>query len=64
MYETIEDFYDHNDFISPEEWSKAVAEDSAWVLQWYPDTPIGSYILAASTLEAIEYKLKEKNELR
>jgi hypothetical protein len=59
MYETIEEFYDHTDFISPEEWSKAVAEDSVWVLQWYPDTPIGSYIVAASTLEAIEARVKE-----
>ena len=31
---------------------KAIAEDSIWVLHWYPDTPIGFYCLAASTLEA------------
>ena len=59
VYESIEDFYDANDFILPEEWHKAVAEDSVWVLQWYPDTPIGFHRMAASTLEAIETKLKE-----
>ena len=59
VYERIEDFYDHEDFISPEEWHKAVAEHSVWVLQWYPDTPIGFHRMAASTLEAIEAKLKE-----
>ena len=59
VYENIEDFYDHEDFISPEEWHKAVAEDSVWVLQWYPNTLIGFHRMAASTLEAIEAKLKE-----
>ena len=62
VYETIEQFYDFEDFISPEEWRKAVAKDSVWVLHWYPETPIGFIRIAASTLDAIEAKLKEKNE--
>jgi hypothetical protein len=61
FYETVEKSYKAVDFVSPEEWHKAIAEDSVWVLQWYPDTPIGFYRIAASTLEAIEAKLKEKN---
>jgi len=61
VYETIEEFYDPEDFISTEEWGKAVAEDSVWVLHWYPNTPIGFIRIAASTLEAIKSKLKEKN---
>lgn len=61
VYETIEQFYDAEDFISPDEWQKALAEDSVWVLHWYPETPIGFHCIAASTLEAIETKLKEKN---
>jgi hypothetical protein len=61
VYETIEQFYNAEDFISTEEWRKAVAEDSVWVLHWYPNTPIGFNRIAASTLEAIEAKLKEKN---
>jgi len=61
VYETVEQFYDANDFISEEEWRKAIAEDSVWVLHWYPNTPVGFIRIAASTLEAIEAKLKEKN---
>lgn len=61
VYETIEEFYDIHDFISPEELQKAMAEDSVWVLQWYPDTPIGSYCLLASSLEALKAKVKEMN---
>ena len=61
VYETVEQFYGMEDFISPQEWEKAVAENSVWVLQWYPDTPIGFHRIAASTLEAIENQLKEEN---
>jgi hypothetical protein len=61
VYETVEQFYDADDFTSKEEWHKAVAEDSVWVLHWYPNTPVGFTRIAASTLEAIEAKLKEKN---
>ena len=61
VYETIENYYDGDDFISLEEWREALAKDSVWVLHWYPNTPIGFNRIAASTLEAIEAKLKEKN---
>ena len=61
VYETVEHFYEADCFVSLEEWRKAVAEDSVWVLHWYPDTPIGFHRIAASTLGAIEAKLKEKN---
>jgi hypothetical protein len=61
VYEKVEQFYEADWFVSPEEWNKAVAEDSVWVLHWYPDTPVGFYRIAASTLEAIEAELKEKN---
>jgi len=60
-YETVEEYYNREQFISDQEWEKAVATDSVWTLQWYPDTPVGFYIVSASTLEAIEAKLKEKN---
>ena len=63
VYETVEDFYEPDYFVSPEEWQKAVAEDSVWVLHWYPHTPIGFHRIAASTLEAIEQVLKEKNTI-
>jgi len=60
VYETVEQFYESDCFVSPEEWRKAVAEDNVWVLQWYPDTPIGFYRIAASTLEAIEAEVKAR----
>ena len=59
--ETVDQFYDAKDFVSPDEWGKAVVEDNVWVLQWYPETTVGFYRIAASTLYAIEAKLKEKN---
>lgn len=53
-YETAERFIADRDlaacFESPEEMRKAIETDSVWTLQWYPETPVGSYIVAASTL--------------
>jgi hypothetical protein len=59
VYETVEEFYDPEDFISPEEWLKAVKEDSVWVLHWYPNTPIGFTRIAASTLDALKNELEK-----
>jgi len=62
VYETVEDFYEVECFVSPEEFAKALSENSVWVLQWYPETPIGFHRIAASTLEALKsYFEKEKN---
>ena len=64
-YESIEDFIANRelagDFPSEEEHLKAVAEDSLWVLHWYPETPIGFHRVAASSLEAIKLALEEGN---
>jgi hypothetical protein len=59
VYYTVEQHYNPDRFVSMEEWDKAVREDSVWTLQWYPDTPIGFYLIAASSLEAIQQALKE-----
>jgi hypothetical protein len=53
VYETIEQFYEIEWFVSSEEWEKALREDSVWVLHWYPDTPIGFHRICASSLDAI-----------
>lgn len=37
---------------SEEERQKALAGNSVWTIQWYPDTPIGFYCVGASTFEA------------
>jgi hypothetical protein len=40
------------DWVSDEERAKAIATDSIWTVQWYPNTPVGFNCVAASTLEA------------
>lgn len=39
------------DFASIEAMQRAIDADSCWSVQWYPDTPIGFYIVYAPTLE-------------
>lgn len=36
---------------SQEEYDALKASDEIWEIQWYPDTPIGSYVVFAATLE-------------
>lgn len=60
VYETIEEFYEPLNFVSEKEWFKAVEANSVWKLQWYPDTPIGFYVVCASTLDAIEEYIRER----
>ena len=59
VYEAAEDFYDSEDFVSPEEWAKAMKEDNVWSIQWYPVTPVGFHRVCASTLEALEKAVRE-----
>lgn len=44
--------YDRVQWVSDEEKLRAIEANSVWMLQWYPDTPIGSHTIAASTLAA------------
>ena len=62
VYETIEEYYDPEDFVSREEWMKAVETDSVWHLHWYPDTPIGFYTVCASTLDAVEEAIRARGQ--
>ena len=63
-YETVEralecGTYDAKDFIDPNEMAAAIANNEVWEIQWYPDTPIGSYTVLATTFErAIEHARK------
>lgn len=59
VYEIIERYYEAEDFVSPEEWAKALREDSVWVLHWYPVTPVGFHRICASSLDAIKQRLAE-----
>jgi hypothetical protein len=45
--------YDKEDFISEEDMQKCIDTNELWKLQWYPDTPIGSYTVLGSTLEIV-----------
>jgi hypothetical protein len=65
VYESIDDHYDYLDnceWVSPEEKLKAIELNSVWELHWYPDTPIGSYKVVASSLEAIQKHMKEHGD--
>jgi len=55
-YETAQHFIENleglaEDFESPEAMKIAIETDSIWVLQWYPNTPVGFHRVAAPTLE-------------
>lgn len=40
------------EWAGPDEREKALLTGSVWIVQWYPDTPVGFYAVAASTFEA------------
>lgn len=44
--------YDRVQWVSEEERAKAIEMNSVWMVQCYPDTPISSYTIGASTLVA------------
>ena len=61
VYETIDNYYqflNDEDWVSKEERERAIALDSVWTLQWYPDTPVGFYKIAASSLEALKVRIE------
>ena len=62
VYETVEQFYSNHpfDWVSEEQRLKAIAENSVWSLQWYPDTPVGFYKVLACDLDVLlEHAQKE-----
>lgn len=67
-YDRVETYIKDNDL---EEWEneeakqRAIETDEIWTLQWYPDTPIGFYCVAAPTLEEVlklALKVEKTNE--
>ncbi len=53
-YQTIEEYVSDmnlDNWINEEEKTAALASQDFWELQWYPDTPIGSYCLLAHNLD-------------
>ena len=55
-YEPIADYVmgiDEHEWVSLEERQRAIKANEIWELYWNPDTPVGSHLLCASTLEAL-----------
>lgn len=49
------------DWVSEEEWAKAIESNEMWEILWYPYTPVGSRRIKASTLQALlDYFLVHK----
>jgi len=53
-YESLEDYYyDVKDEIGLALYKECIEEDSIWEMQWYPETPIGFYIIYSTTFEGL-----------
>lgn len=54
-YETVEQAlgttYNRGDFESDAKIDECIRLDSVWSMQWYPDTPVGFYVVCAPTFE-------------
>lgn len=57
VYETLTDYIANRDlagdFVCAEAMQRAIDTDEIWELQWYPETPIGSHLVAAPTLAEV-----------
>lgn len=40
-------------WVNPEQRQQAIDADEVWVLQWYPETPVGFHALAAADLDIL-----------
>lgn len=49
----IDDYPDLYNWPSEDEKRAAIESNELWTLQWYPETPIGFYAVAAATLETL-----------
>lgn len=45
--------YSDNCWVSPEQRQKAIDTNDCWTLQWYPDTPIGFFLMSAADLDVL-----------
>ena len=62
FYQTVTEYIKENeceeDFVSEYDIYKCIENNELWRIQWYPDTPIGSYSVIGHSLESI---LEEAN---
>lgn len=50
----------HTDWVSDEERAKAIATNSWWCAQWYPNTPVGFQSVSAASLPVLVAALAEE----
>lgn len=66
FYQTIEQYCAEldrdDDWVSQEQREKSILTDSLWVLQWYPDTPVGFFRLLACDLDVLLDVSREETE--
>ena len=48
-----DDDHGYKEWVSEEQKQKAIKTNDCWYIQWYPDTPIGFYIMAAADLDVL-----------
>lgn len=64
FYQTVQEHYEDEvcgpDWVSEEQRQKAYATNEVWQLQWYPKTPVSSYIVAACDLDVLLAHCKGK----
>lgn len=53
VYRTVGEYATELDWVSEEEKQKAIASNEIWEIQWYPNTPIGFFRVAASNLDVL-----------
>lgn len=58
-YETVETYLKNREEMCTPTWShetaraECIESDELWALQWYPDTPVGSYVVWGPTVAAV-----------
>ena len=60
IYETVQESIDREShgytddcWVSPEQKQKSIDTGEHWMLQWYPNTPVGFCILSAADLDVL-----------
>jgi len=63
-HQTVEEYVENlqlgESWVSPEEEAHAKGLDDFWIIQWYPDTTVGFYVLLGHSLEEL---LKEASKI-
>lgn len=66
-YQSVKEYLEEDDnlqdpfhvFKDAEDKQKCIVNNELWTAQWYPDTPVGFYVMSASSLEVLIDCLEE-----